>query len=261
MTQQAAILCSHLLARRTVNKHAVKRVHLFNLAYHAFHAARAALLHGLAVIGWVNALNIKCGMAAAAHPHKVEFQAALTQQLVALRRYLTEQTAAHGARTTNKQVEIFVFTQEETVVQHINRFAQLCAIYHKRQVHLLPAHGGGIDADAVSSQHAEQLSGNASHVAHTFAHNRHTRQSVNQHGRIHGTISNLGRKFGIEQTASLAGVVRGHTQGRAGLRRVLCHHKHADAASRQSGKDATVHTNHTHHGQTAHRNGAGVLDR
>ena len=200
-------------------------------------------------------------MAAAAHPHKVEFQAAFTQQLVALRRYLTEQTAAHGARTTNKQVEVFVFAQEETVVQHINRFAQLCAIYHKRQVHLLPAHGGGIDADAVSSQHAEQLSGNTGHVAHTFAHNRHTRQSVNQHGRIHGTISNLGRKFGIEQTASLAGIVGCHTQGRTGLRRVLCHHKHADAASRQSGKDATVHANHTHHGQTAHRDGAGVLYR
>ena len=245
--QQAQVLGRHLLAGRAVDEYGVEHVHVQYLLHHVFHAAGAAPAHGLAVAGGVDALVAEGGLAAAAHAHQVELQAAFAHERLALGGYLGQQAAAHRAHAAHKEVELLVFAQEEAVVQHVQRLAQQRAVDDKRQVHLQCALCHCRNADAGPPQHGKELARDAGRALHALAHDGHRGQAVEPHGGVHGPVGYLAAKLLVEQAAGAARVVGRHADGRARLRRRLSHHEHADAAVGQRGEDAAVHADDAHH--------------
>ena len=258
--QQPLILCRHLGRCRAVHEDGIENIHLFDFAHHPFHAAFAPLLHALPEACGVQSVAVVSRMASSADAHDVQLQAPFLQQLLALRGNLLQQAAAHSPRAADKEVEVLMLTQEKTVMQHVQRFAELAAFHHEREVHFLSAHGHSRDTDTVASQHAEKLSGNARQVAHPFADHRHAGLVLLQRSRVHRAVGNFQCEFLVEQPAGAPRVGRRHADRCARFGRVLGHHEHADAPRGQSREYAAVHTDHAHHRRTAHGHHAHLAD-
>ena len=97
-------------------------------------------------------------------------------------------------------------------------------------------------------------------MLHVLTNDCHRRQIALQFHLVHRTHFYLFRKLLVQHLTSTIGIIIGHTDRRTILRTCLTHHEHADAVFRQGREDAAVHTNHTYHRQTAHRNQACVVD-
>ena len=197
----------------------------------------------------------------AGNAHHIDLQIALLHQLLTLTGNLFQQASAHRAYTTEEDVQHLIFRQEERVVNHVQALSETLAFHHKRDVRLAGSLCASNHADTITAQRAKQLARNAWRMLHVLAHNGHRRQVAFQFHLIHGTHLNLLGKLLVQHLASTVCVIVRHTNRRTVLRRCLTHHEHADAIFCQRGEDATVHTNHTHHRQTAHRDETRVVDR
>ena len=215
MGQQASVHGGDVGARCAVDKDGVGNVHFLNRLHHVFHTAFARFHHHVAVGRWIDAFFAVGGLGASANAHKVDFQSAFLHEFVALRRNLFQQTAAHRSRAADKEVELLIVAKEETIVEHIERFAQLAAFDDKREVHFQGSQCHSADADAVSSQHAEEFSRNARRALHALSNGSHSGQSVNELRRVHGAVGNLLLKLFIEQAAGAAAVGGGDAHGGA----------------------------------------------
>ena len=94
-----------------------------------------------------------------------------------------------------------------------------------------------------------------------YAHYSHTGQSIGKRSAVHGTIGYFLGKFAVERLPGFVGIGRCHTDRSTGFRRVLCHHKYADASGCQRRDFAAVHTDYAHHGKSAHGDHTGFVDR
>ena len=94
-------------------------------------------------------------MATTTYAHNIEFKSSFAEELFTLCSNLFEQTATYSSCATNKKVEFFVFAQKETVVKHVDGFAQLATVNNKRKVHFLSTHSCCIDADTIATEHTE----------------------------------------------------------------------------------------------------------
>ena len=118
----------------------------------------------------------------------------------------------------------------------------------------------GYHADTITSQCAKKFSGNARRVLHVLAHNRHCRQSAFVLDRIHGALFYFLGKLDVEHAASLGGIHIAHTDTGAVLTAGLRYHEHTDAVVGQAAEDTAVHTNHTHHTESADSYQAGAVN-
>ena len=118
----------------------------------------------------------------------------------------------------------------------------------------------GYHTDTIASQCAEEFSGNTRCVLHVLAHNRHCRQSAFVLDRIHGALFDFLGKLDIEYAASLGGVHIAHTDAGAVLTAGLGNHEHTDAVVCQAAENTAVHTNHTHHTESADGYQAGTVN-
>ena len=258
--EQFPIAGGGFLARRAVHKDGIEDIHLAYFFHHLLHAARhGALFQLVEARGGVDALTREEAVRTAAHAHEIELEPALAHQGLAAVGNLLQERAAHGARAAEEEVEFLVLAQEKAVVQHVERFSQLRALHHEREVHFQCAECHGGDADTVAAEHAEQFSGNARRLLHPFAHGCHARHAREQLRRVHRAVGNLAGKLVVEQLAGAGRVGGRHTDRGARFRGRLRHHKHADAAVGQRGEDAAVHANHAHHRRAAHRHHAHIV--
>ena len=258
--EQFPVAGGGFLARRAVHKNGVEDIHLADFLHHLLHSAgHGALFQFVEARGGVDALTREEAVRTAAHAHEIEFEPALAHQGLAAVGNLLQERAAHGARAAEEEVEFLVLAQEKAVVQHVERFSQLRALHHEREVHFQCAECHGGDADTVAAEHAEQFSGNARRLLHPFAHSCHARHAREHLRRVHCAVGNLAGKLVVEQLAGAGRVGGRHTDRGARFRGRLRHHKHADAAVGQCGEDAAVHANHAHHRRTAHRHHAHIV--
>ena len=152
------------------------------------------LLQLLAEIGQVDALATEERMRGIGNAHHVELEPVLLHQLLPLAVNLLDEAAAHGTNAADEEVEHLVFGEEERIVDDVERLAQRLAVHHERDVGLARALCAGNDVDAVASQRAEQLAGNARRVLHVFAHDGDGGQVLlGQDGRNLAHLNLLGK--------------------------------------------------------------------
>ena len=259
--QQVLVEGSDVGACRAVHKHGVEDVHADNLVAQVLQRAAAALLmQHLAEVGQVDAASVEQRFLAVGNAHHVELQAVFAHQFLPLAVDLLYQAAAHRAYAADEEVQHLVFGQEEGVVDDVQRLAQRLAVHHKRDVRLRGSLRAGYHVDAVASQRAEQLSGDARRVLHVLAHDGDRGEVLLcLNGRNLSHLYLLGELL-VQHLARQVGVRVAHTDGRRVLRRGLRHQEHADAVLRQSLEDAVVHADDTDHAQALHRNQARVVD-
>ena len=181
--------------------------------------------------------------------HDFQFQTTFLHQLLALLRQLLNQASTHRAHATKEKVEHLVFRKEKTIMNHIQRLAQVKPIDHKRDIRFRSSLRTGNHVDAAPPQGAKQFSGNTGCMLHVLAHDGHRGQTALRLHAEHRARFNLFGKLRVQHLTGRVGIRVAHTDGRAVLGRSLRHEEHADAIVRQRGEDAPVHADDPDHGQ------------
>ena len=174
----------------------------------------------------------------------------LRNQGISLILNLFDQLCTHGARTANKHVHHLVLAQEERIMQHVHRLAQLLLWHHKRDVRLFRTLGKRNHADAVSAQRTEQFACHTRSMLHLFAHDTYGCQTLLHQHRVHLSHFDLLAKLAGQHGYCGLTIFILNTQRGGVLRRRLTHQEHRYARCCQRTKDTLVHTNHTYHRQT-----------
>ena len=251
---------SHIGRGGAIHEDTVEDVHADDLVAKTLEVALGRLLQLLAEVLQIQSLAGKHGIVARGNAHDIELEAEFAHELLALLMYLLYKAAAHGAHTADEEVEHLVFAQKKGVVDYVQRLAQILLSNDKGDIRLAGTLGTGNNADTATAKRAEQLAGNARCVLHVLAHYGHGGQASLGHHGIHGALGYLLGKLFVEHTACLLGIGIAHTDGGAVLTACLRYHEHGDAIVCQTGEDTAVHTDDTHHGETADGDERGALD-
>ena len=258
--EEVLVESCHIGRGGTIHKDAIEDVHADDLVAKTLEIALGGLLQLLAHVLQVQSLAGEHGIVTRGYANDIELEAEFAHEFLALLAYLLYKAAAHGAHTTDEEVEHLVFAQEKGVVDYVQCLAQVFLGDDERDVRLAGTLGTGYHADTATSQCAEQLAGNTGGVLHVLAHDSHGGQTSLGHHGIHGALCYLLGKLLVEHTACLLGIHIAHTDGGAVLTAGLRYHEDGDTVVCQTGEDAAVNTDDTHHGQTADGDERGALN-
>ena len=173
---------------------------------------------------------------------------------------LLEELSADGSYAAYEEIEHLIFGKEERVVYGVERLTQILAVYDKRYVGLRSTLRTGYDADAATSECAEELSCNARRMLHVLSHDGYCGKSLfGVHGE-HGSCLNLLGKLAVEHFHGSCFVLIAYADGRGVLRGSLRHHEAADAVVGKRCEDTTVDTDDAHHGESCYGDEGGAAD-
>ena len=192
--------------------------------------------------------------------HYIQFQTPFLHQPALLQTNLFDKASTHRTYSANKQVQDLVLGKEETIVYHVQRFPQQTCIHDKRDIGFRRTLRTNNHIDTVTSQGAEQLSGNTRSVAHAFAYDSHRSQTrFDAHGRHLSHFYFFG-KLPVQHLSCQFGILIAHTYRSRVLRRGLGYQEHADSIFGQRTEDTVVHTDNSDHTQTGYIDKTGIIN-
>ena len=129
----------------------------------------------------------------------------------------------------------------------VEGFAQEVLVDDERDVRFAGTLGTGNDADTRTAKRSEEFAGNARCMLHLLAYDSNGSKTLFGNHREHRSVLDFFLELLVQNAAGLICIHVLNTDTGAVFAGCLTHHKDADAVVCQTGEDAAVDTNHTHH--------------
>ena len=174
MVEQLAIYAGNVGTRCAIHKHRIENVHFQNLRLDVLcRGGNSSPFEQSRHVANVEAIAVEYALLRVGNAHHAQLKRLFALKALLLLVNLIYKAHSHVANAGDKQVKHLRFRQEKTVVNNIERLAQISQINHKRDVGFRRTLRTSNHIDAVTTQRVEQLAGNTRSVLHVLAHNSH----------------------------------------------------------------------------------------